>query len=280
MFHPFARGNYSLARQHVYSIILYHYLKSGKGNTLTDFTTITLDINTGTDASPTWTHTIAFGTAGNELRAALSTGSQTTSTASASWPSILKPASGTTLIDAIYGFTADTTGFQVATYDGTTAHYKQFRVNWDNVGTFASAPLISAWKDNTLPAASPGTQPGTGDGSSIVNGTSAESSSTSFLKANAYGQGVTTGGAQQTPSSNAAGTLAVTSGTAGAVNPGSAAWLATWQSLQAATQYIQDGVTPAATTAGFWYVVAALWIGAGLTGGTLLPVVGFQYTWI
>jgi len=226
---------------------------------------------------------VLFGSAGYELRAALSSGSQTTSTASASWPSILKPASGTTLIDKMYAFSADTTGLVVTNYDGTTAHYLQFRINWDNTGTYNSAPIISAWKDNTLPAASPGTQNSAtvgGDGSSIINGTSGETSSTSALKANAYGQGLTSGGVQQTPSANAAGTLAATSGTAGAVSPGSAAWLSTWQSLQAATQYIQNGGIPQAVTAGLWYFLMVLYIPAGLTGGTLLPVLGWQYTWI
>ncbi len=255
---------------------------------MSDFTSLKLQANTGTSpagegsGTATWTD-VLFGTAGYELRAALSGGSQTTSTASASWPSILKPASGTTLIDRMYAFSADTTGLQVTNYDGTTAHYLQFRINWDNTGTFNSAPIISAWKDNTLPAASPGTQNSAttgGDGSSIINGTSGETSSTSCLKLNAYGQGLTSGGVQQTPAANAAGTLSATAGTAGAVTPGSAAWLATWQSAQAATQWIANGGTPQAVTAGLWYFVAALYIPAGLTGGTLLPVLAFQYTWI
>lgn len=191
---------------------------------------------------------------------------------------MLKPSSGTTLVNQLWAFSADTTGLQCNTYDGTSAHYMQLRISWDAVGTFASAPIISAWKDNTYPAAVPGSQPGTGDGSSIVNGTSGESSSTSLVKANAYGYGYS--GSQQTPSANAGGTLAVTTGTAGAVSPGTGAWLTTWQSLQAATQYIQDAVTPTATTAGLWYWVMAMWIVAGMTGGVLLPVVGMQYTWI
>lgn len=253
---------------------------------MTDFTTLKLQANTGTtpagegSGSATWTD-VLFGTSGYELRAALSSGSQTTSTASASWPSILKPASGVTLINEMYCFSADTTGLVVTNYDGTTGHYLQFRINWDALGTFASAPIISAWKDNTLPAASPGTQPGTGDGSSIVNGTSGESSSLSLLKANAYGQGLTSGGSQQTPGSNAGGTETVTGhSAAGAATPGSAAWLSTWQDLQAATDWIANGGTPQATTAGLWYFVLILRIAAGMTGGTLLPVIGFQYTWI
>ena len=251
---------------------------------MSDFTSLKLQANTGaSDASPTWTD-VLFGTAGYELRAALASGSQTNSTPSASWPSILKPATGVTLIDKMYAFSADTTGLPVTTYDGTTAHFMQFRINWDNTGTYNSAPLISAWKDNTLPAASPGTQnsPGVGgDGSSIINGTAGESGSFSLLKCNAYGQGLTSGGSQQTPASNAAGTETVNGhSAAGAATPGSAAWLATWQDLQAATDWILNGGTPQAVTAGLWYFVLILRIAAGITGGTLLPVLGYQYTWI
>ena len=245
---------------------------------MSDFTLIQYDINSGaSDASPTWTH-ILFGAAGYELRCDLTSGASTTSTASASWPSILKPASGTTLITKRYGFTADTTGFVVTGGDGTGSHYMTDRINWDATGTFASGPVISAWANNTYPAASPGTQ-GTADGSAFVNGTAAESSSTSLIKATAYGYGVDTGGTQQTPGSNMGSNPVATSGSAGAVSPATGAWNA-YQSLQAATQWIADAVTPKATTAGFWYFLLMEYIAAGMTGGTLVPVIGFQYTYI
>ena len=245
-----------------------------------------MQANTGSGAagegsgSATWTD-VLFGTSGYELRAALSGGSQSTTTPSASWPSILKPNSGVTLVNEMWAFSADAVGLKITTYDGTTGHYLQFRISWDNVGTHASAPIISAWKDNTLPAASPGTQPGTGDGSSIINGTSGESSSLSLLHANAYGQGLTSGGVQQTPGSNAGGTLAVNSHSgSGAATPSSAAWLATWQDLQASVNWIANGGIPQATTSGLWYMCMAVWIAASMTGGVLLPVVGLSYTWI
>lgn len=246
---------------------------------MSDFSVLKLNFNSNTDASPTW-NDLLFGTANHELRACAS-GAGGASIASASWPVYVRPSS-VGVVPEMWGYTGsdNSGGLKVATYDGTSAHYMQFRISWDNVGTFASAPIISAWKDNTYPAASPGTQPGTGDGSAIVNGQSSDTSSTSYLKANAYGYGVDTGGTQQTPSANAGGTLTATSGTAGAANPGTGAWLATWQSLQAATQYIQDAVTPKATTAGFWYAVMALYAGPNMSGGTLLPVVGIQYAWV
>lgn len=246
---------------------------------MSDFTTIKLQCNTGaSDASPTWTDML-FGTAGYELRAALSSGSQTTSTASAAWPSILNPSSGTTLIDKMYCFTADTTGFVITGGDSTGSHYNVYRINWDALGTFASAPIISAWKDNTYPAASPGTQPGVGDGSCVINGTSGESSSTGLLKGAAFGNGVTAAGAADNPASNFGTNPSATSGSAGAATTTNATWLA-WQSLQAATQWIANGAIPKATTAGTWNFLLALYIAAGMTGGTLLPVLGVQYTWI
>jgi len=252
---------------------------------MTDFTVLKLQINTGSGAagegsgSATWSDML-FGTASYEMRlCGASAGGG--SIASASWPTYLRPGS-TGVIPEMWGyFGSDASGgLKSTTYDGTSAHYLQKRISWDNTGTFASAPIYSAWKDNTLPAAVPGTQPGSGDGTAFINGQSSDTSSTSYIKANFYGQGVTSGGTQQTPSSNAGGTLTATSGTNGAVSPGSGAWLATWQSLQALTQYIQNGGTPAATTAGFWYCAMAYYSGPNMTAGTLLPVEGVQYTWV
>lgn len=249
-------------------------------NIVADFTTLKLEANTGaSDASPTWT-SILFGTAGYELRAALSTGSQTTSTSSASWPSITKPTSGTLLIDKLYAFTADTTGFAITGANGTGSHYNVLRINWDNTGTFGSAPIVSAWASNSYPSASPGTQPGagSGDGSGVVNGDS-DTSNTSHIKATVYGNGVTAAGAADNPSANMGSNPTATSGSAGAVTTANATWSA-WQSLQSATQYIQNGATPKATTAGTWNLLLALYLSSGLTGGVLLPVFGINYTWI
>lgn len=244
---------------------------------MADFSVLKMQANTGaTDASPTWTD-VLFGTAGYELRANSTGNGATTTTSSATWPSVLKPSSGTTLLDQMWAFSADTTGLQVL-YNGTGSHYNEFRIYWDAVGTFGSAPILSAWKDNTYPAASPGTQPGTGDGSSIINGSS-DTSNTSHLKATVYGVGVTAAGAADNPSSNMGSNPSATTGSAGAVTTSAGAW-SSWQSLQSATQYVQNGVTPKATTAGTWNFLLALYISAGMAGGTLLPVLGVQYTWI
>lgn len=247
---------------------------------MADFTTIKLQGNTGTnDASPTWTD-LTFGSSGYELRANLSGNGATTTTASASWPAMLKPSSGSTLVNQLWLFTADAVGSQITTYDGTGSHYNQLRINWDNTGTFASVPVISAWKDNTLPAASPGTQNSPGDGSNIINGTTTESSSRSLVKATVYGYGLSSSGIADNPSANMGSNPTVSSGTgAGAVTTSSGAWTA-WQDLQAATDWIANGQTPQAATAGTWNFLLAMYIAASQIGGTEVPVVGFSYTWI
>lgn len=248
---------------------------------MSDFTTIKIQGNTGTsDASPTWSDWAFGGSSGaNELRFCAS-GAGAGATASANWPYYTLPGS-VGVVPEVWLFSADTTGNKINTYDGTTSHYMQFRFNWDNTGTFASTPSFTFYSDTSHSAASAGTQPGAQSGSPIVNGQSSDTSSTAYIKANAYGYGVDTGGTQQTPSANASGTLSATVGTAGAVSPATGAWLSTWQSLQAATQYIQDAVIPKATTAGLWYFVLALYSGPNMaTSSGMLPVVTLSYTYV
>jgi hypothetical protein len=112
----------------------------------------------------------------------------------------------------------------------------------------------------------------------VVNGSS-DTSNTSYLKATVYGNGVTAAGAADNPSSNFGTNPTVTSGTAGAVTTTNATW-SSWQSLQASTQWIANGAIPKSVTAGTWNFLLALYIGANMTGGTLVPVLGFQYQWI
>jgi len=251
---------------------------------VSDFTTIKIQCNTGSGAagegsgSPTWSDWAFGGSAGaNELRFCAS-GAGGASTASANWPYYTLPGS-TGVVPEAWIFSADTTGLKVSTYDGTTSHYLQYRFNWDNTGTFASAPSFTFYSDTSHAAASPGTQPGAQSGSPIVNGHSTDTSSTAYIKANAYGYGYS--GSQQTPSSNAGGTCLVTSGTAGAVSPATGAWLSTWQSLQAATQYIVDAVVPTAVTAGQWNFVLALFSGPNMsTSSGMLPVLTLSYTYV
>lgn len=242
----------------------------------------TLEYNKGSDGTPDWAGTALAtgGSAGaNELRWCKA-GDGGASTASASWPKFRRLAS-TGVVDELWAFSADTTGLKVATYDGTKSASRVLRFSFDNAGTPVSVMKLSAYATSSLGAASPGTQPSdpSTDGSGIVNGHATDTSSTAYLKINAYGSGLTAGGSQETPSSGAAGTtLAVTSGTAGAATPSAASWLSTWQSAQADTQYITGPATPQATTAFKWYWVPSLWSGPNLClGSNIAPVIAVQY---
>lgn len=253
---------------------------------MADYTLIKINGNTNTDASPTWTNaTIRFaGTGGaNEMRWASTAAGATTSTSSANWPYTTRPTSGTAAVEQLYFFTTgDTTGYQVATYDGGRTYARVIQIDHDNTGTFASAPRFSAFADNTHSAPSPGTQlANASDGRNIVNGQASDTGSNSYLKANAYGSGLTAGSVQETPNAGNVGTtLAVTSGTAGAATPGAGAWLATWQSLQGWTQYIVAPAVPAATTAYDWYISMALYMGANMLPGTFVfAPLTYDYTY-
>lgn len=150
------------------------------------------------------------------------------------------------------------------------------RWNWDATGTFAAAPQFTAFGDNTHATPSAGTQPGAQAGSPIVNGHATDTSSTSYLKINAYGNG-----SSQAPAAGSVGTNpSATTGSAGSVSPGSAAWLTTWQSAQGWTQYILCTATPAATTANTWNFTLVLFMGVNMsTGSAITPVLSFQYAY-
>ena len=248
---------------------------------MSDYSTIQLDYNTGTDASPTWTGTaIAFGgsSGANELRFANSGGGS--SIGSASWPLMTRPGS-TQSVAQLWAFTADTTGSQVATYTGDNTKANVLRWDFDANGTLAAAFQFSMFGDNTHATPSPGTQPGAQSGSPIVNGQSSDTSSFSYTKINAYGFGVNASGTQQTPAAGSVGTnpTATTNNAAGSVSTSSAAWLSTWQDAQGWTDYILDGAICKALTAGFWYWHTILFTGPGMSTGTLKPVYTLQYSY-
>jgi hypothetical protein len=246
-----------------------------------DFTTIKSQFNsTSTDAgAPTWNDITFGGSAGaNEYRFT-SAGGGAAGTSSALWPQFSRPGA-TAAVPEAWGFSADTTGIKVGTYTGTNANARQFRINYDNVGTFAAAPTFSAFGDNTHAAPSAGTQPGAQAGSPIVNGQNPDTLNTnvySYLKANVYGTDAPTG---SDPAAGTTGTVTVTSGTLGSVSPGLGAWLANWQSMQGAITLITHDRTPAAVTAGNIWFVLALFTGPGMSLGTLTPVLTFTYSFV
>jgi hypothetical protein len=239
---------------------------------MANFTTIQLDPNTGTQGSPVWTNVIAAsGSAGaNEIRWS-STGAGLTSTGNAAWPADSRPAS-TQQIAYTYAFTADTTGYGIpgggtpVTWANTNYHF--LRWDWDAVGTFAAAPIMTMYKSTSHDTASAGDN-------TLTGGNSTDTSSSSYVKANLYGQ-VTSAGAPAGAPTNAPlvttanGTTAATAG---------ANWMTNYEGLMGDTSYITFAATPAATTAGTIEFMLALFDGPNLTPSTYTCVLSLKYSW-
>ena len=237
---------------------------------MADFTLIKLEANTGSNATPTWT---AIGGANTEIRwLDVSTADNT---ASASWPAAIRPAA-TAQVSYTYAFTADATGTGVIGTAGPPvaydkANYLFSRWNWDAVGTFASAPIFTAYKTTAHSAIS------RNDGSILSGSTDTTNTNAySYLKGNAFGR-VDSAGA---PAAAPAAAPLVTDGTAGSVSPTAGAnWLANFQSLMGDTDWITFVATPAATTADTWSIHYALFTGPNLTPAIYTPVMSLRYTW-
>lgn len=255
---------------------------------MADFTTISTDYNKGTNGTPDWTGaTIALsGTGGaNEFRMALSTGSQTTSTPSASWPYMALPSTGTTLIDNVYAFSTNTSGIKVATYDGTNTNGRQFRKNFSSGGNPISALQMSFFANSTHTNPSAGTQPPGTNNDTFTNGTSGETSSKSAIKFNLYGSGLTAGGVQETPGTGTVGTSpTATTGTSGAVTTTAGNWLNTngaWTDAAGWNDYIIGVAIPQTNTAFFWYFVLIMYLAASMTtqagGWTIIDTLQYSY---
>lgn len=238
---------------------------------MSDFTTIGLDANTGTQATPTWT---SLAGASHELR--WSDVSTQDNVASASWPYTTRPTSGTAGVDYAYAFTADATGTGVLGNAGaptafSNANFHQFRWNWDNVGTFASAPIFTAYPSSAHGSIT------RGDGS-LLGGQTSDTGGTarSYLKGNAFGR-VDSAGA---PAAAPANAPAVTDGATGALTPTAGAnWLTNYQGLQGDNDWIAFPSTPAATTADTWHVMMRMFMGANENAGTYTFVCSLKYTY-
>ena len=242
-----------------------------------DFTLIGLDLNNGNTGTPNY---VSIGPANTEMR--FSDLSTETDIASAAWKAMIRPAA-TALVPFAYAFTADATGQGV--YSGATNvpatfskdDYLQARWNWDNTGTFASAPIMTAYDTtgHTTPAsraviAAPA--------DNILSGSTTDTGATarSYLKANLWGR-VTSAGAPAAGPTNAP---VVTDGTTGSVGPTAGAnWIANFQGLMADLDYITFPNTPAATTAGTQHCEIALFTGPNMAPKVYTPVVTFKYTW-
>ena len=232
---------------------------------MANFTTLTLDCNTGNQTTPTWTATA------NEVR--WSDVSTQDNVASASWPAMIRPAA-TGGVNYTYCFTADATGTGLIGSAGAPltwayTNFKWARWDWDNLGTFASAPIFTAYPTTAHGAITPG------DGS-LLGGHATDTGSYSYLKGNAYGRVESAGAPAAAPGADAA----VGDGSAGSVSPTAGAnWLANFQSLQGDTDYITFPATPAATTADKWWVMFRLFTGPNMTPATYTVVMSLKYTW-
>lgn len=237
---------------------------------MSDFTSITLDMNTNTNASPTWTSVLGV----NKSLRWHTNNAAGLSTAFTSWPSAVRSGS-TAGVDYAYAYTNTSTGLGVlgsgaAPVAFSASDYLQARWNWDNTGTFASAPISTAYPTTSHGGIT------RGDGS-ILGGHATDTGGTakSYIKGQGWGR-VSSAGLPGAAPSNAP---VVTDGTVGTVSPTAGAnWLTNWQSMQGDNDYITFPATPAATTADQWPVMFRLFQGPNMNTGSHQPVITFKYT--
>lgn len=240
---------------------------------MVDFSTARFQLNTGTQAAPVWTNVPAQGTTGLELR--FSDVSTAGATASASWPFMTRPGS-TAGVDYLYVFSADTTSlgaFGTSTnvpVAFTNASYLQFRFDWDAVGSYASAPIFTAYPTTAHGAIS------RGDGT-LLGGHATDTGATarSYLKGAMFGQVVSAGA----PAAAVGSAPLVADGTTGVVSPTAGANWSVYQGLQGDNDWLAFPSTPAATTANQLNLMLRLFTGPNQTPGTLTPVISLKYTY-
>lgn len=263
---------------------------------MSDFSSIALQLNSGSDVSPIWTGTAIQpgGTGGaNEVRFCASGAGS--AVPAANWPNYPQPVSVGAVPEA-WAINTDNgsvaTGYKITTYGapvgGVVPYSLVARWGWTQDGTFASAPKITSYTNSSHVNPSAGTQPPGTNNDTVTNGSSGDTGSTSYLKINAYGYGVDGSGNQQTPAAGSLTTpVAATDGTAGALSPATNAWIAShWQSAQGGLAYVQGGVTPAWTThtgtptiTYYWYFAFLLFAGPGMTAMSAIQfTLTFSYT--
>jgi hypothetical protein len=241
---------------------------------MSDFTTLQLQVNTGTNAVPVWTAVPAAGSGtGQELR--WSDVSTAGAIASASWPFMTRPGS-TAAVPYLYVFSADTTSLGALGTSSNTpaaftnANYLQARINFDGVGTFASAPILTAYASTAHGAVTRGDN-------SMLGGNTTDTGATarSYLKGNMFGRVVTAGAPAAAPTN----APVVTDGATGALTPTAGAnWLTNYQGLQGDNDYLQFPATPAATTADNINIMLALFTGPNMSTGTYANDASIKYT--
>ena len=239
---------------------------------MADFTSLIMQANHGTLGVPVW---VEVGpTAGKEVRWSDSATQNTI--ASAAWPAMIRPAA-TSIVNYTYAYTADAVGWGFISGQASPCpayskdNYLWARWNWDNTGTFASAPIFTAY-----PTVAHGAI--VRDDGSLLGGKIADTGGAgySYLKGNAFGR-VDSAGA---PAAGPAAAPVVTNGTVGSVSPAAGAnWLANFQSLQGDNDWITAPFTPAATTANTWSLHFALFTGPNMVPATYQVQMTAKYTW-
>lgn len=242
---------------------------------MADFTTLRMEGNTGTLGAPTWTD---LSGANHEIR--WSDLSTQDNVASAAWPAMIRPAA-TSIVSYTYAFTADATGTGFIGNAGpppvfSKDNYLWARWWWDNTGTFASAPIYTAYLTTAHGAI---TREQGGGVPNLLQGsvdTKPGASAFSYLKGNAWGR-VTSAGA---PAAGPGAAPVVTDGTVGSVSPVAGAnWIANFQSLMGDNDYITAPFTPAATTQDQWNIEFALFTGPTMVPSLYQIVQSLKYTW-
>lgn len=238
---------------------------------MADFTILRLEGNNVTTGAPNWVDLSGAG----EVR--WSHLNNQKNIAAAAWPAMIRPAA-TAIVSYTYAYTAGAVGDGFYADGGVCPAYDKdnylwARWWWDNLGTFASAPIFTAYPTvghgaivrqdgSLLGGANPDTKPG--------------ANAFSYLKGNAYGR-VVTGGV---PGAGPGAAPLVTSGTVGSVSPAAGAfWLADFQSLQGDNDYITAPFTPIPVTQDQWNVEFALFTGPGMNIGLHQVQVTLKYTW-
>jgi len=239
---------------------------------MADFVTIKMQANDGTTGAPTW---VDIGAAGTTIR--WSDVATLKNVAFISWPYMIRPVA-TSIVNYTYAYSADAVGDGFYAAGGDCPAYNKnnylwARWWWDNVGTFGSAPIFTAFPTSGHGAIV------RGDGSLLggSNDTKPGANAFSYLKGNAFGR-VDSAGAPAAAPTNAP---VVTDGTVGGVSPVAGAnWLANFQSLQGDNDWIAAPFTPAATTQDTWSIHFALFTGPNMAPGTYQVVMTLKYTYL
>lgn len=238
-------------------------------------TGLALQVNTGTNAAPVWTTLNNGGSGGaNELR--FNDAATNGAVASASWPYMTRPGS-TQAVSFQYAFTADTTSLGLWGTTSTTpiafvqdsTHYLSHRWLWDNLGTFASAPIFTAYPTSAHAAVTRGD-------ASLLGGQTTDTGATqrSYLKGILWGR-VTSAGA---PTANPTA-FTVTDGTTGSLAPTAGANWSSPQGLMSDLDYLTAAATPAAVTTDSLYLMYDLFTGPNQATGTYTNVISVKYTY-